>query len=61
MKVGDTVQAGQVVGRLDPTDADAKVGLGPGQPRHRPGHLASDETTYTTDVAAATPTPAPRS
>ena len=51
VKVGDTVQAGQVVGRLDPTDADAKVSSAQASLVTAQNTLASDETTYTTDVA----------
>ena len=50
--VGDKVQAGQVVGRLDPTDADAKVASAQASVVTSQDNLAKAQTTYSDDVAA---------
>ena len=52
VKVGDKVTAGQVVGRLDPTDADAKVASAQAALVTAQDNLAAAQTTYSNDVAA---------
>ena len=52
VKAGDKVTAGQVVGRLDPTDADAKVASAQAALVTSQDNLAKAQTTYSDDVAA---------